>query len=139
MKCEIIRDDLECSLSHMPAGHEAAWEYRPTKRNKRIQQIPFFKRGAILEEKDCYMLVEMGVAVPADAECAEAAGMSPEMIRAAQKAYNRLALGIAPEDFDKFDAGEIAGYNPNGSYIPGPNAKPEQPAITEPDEDEDDK
>ena len=83
------------------------------------------------------MLVEMGVAVPADEECAIKAGMSHEAIRAAQNAYERLAHGIAPEDFAKFDAGEIAGYNPDGSYIPGPNAKSEITDATEPEDEED--
>ncbi len=129
MKCEIVRDDLECSLPHMPPGHEAAWEYRSIMRNRRMRDVPFFKRGAILEEKDCYMLVEMGVAVPADEECRIAAGMTPEMIRAAMKAQDKVALGIAPEDYEEYDAGIMAGYNPDGTKKPGPNYKPEKPDV----------
>ncbi len=138
MKCEIVRDDLECSLPHMPPGHEAQWEYRSVMRNRRMQDVPFFKRGAILEEKNCFMLVEMGCAVPADDECAKACGMTPEMIRAAMKAYERLALGIHPDDFEKFDAGEIAGYNSDGSCKPGPNAKPQRSTLplSDPDDEE---
>ncbi len=128
MKCEIIRDDLECSLPHMPPGHEAAWEYRQTMRNKRMQAVPFFKRGAILEEPNCFMLVEMGCALPADKECQEACGMTPDQIRSACKAYDRLALGIHPSNFEAFDRGEMVGYNPDGSNKPGPNFKPEKPA-----------
>ncbi len=123
----------------MPPGHEEAWEYRPTLRNKRIQQVPFFKRGAILDEKDCYMLVEMGCAVPADEECRVASGMTPDMIRLAMLAYNRLALGIHPDDFADFDAGIMAGYNADGSNKPGPNfkaARPDVPLAEDDDEDE---
>jgi hypothetical protein len=141
MKCEIVRDDLECSLQHMPPGHEAAWEYRSTLRNKRMVDVPFFKRGAILEEKNCFMLVEMGCAIPADEECQKACGMTPEMIRAAMRAQDKVSLGISPEDYEKFDAGEIAGYNPDGSYKPGPNFKAAAPVapLAEDDDEEDDK
>jgi len=139
MKCEIIRDDIEVSLVHLPPGHEPAWEYRNVMRNKRMQDVPFFKRGAILEEKNCFMLVEMGVAVPADEECRIAAGMTPEMIRLAKKAYERLALGIHPDDFSDFDAGIMAGYNADGTKKPGPNFKAAQAAAkAQDDEDEED-
>lgn len=141
MKCEIIRDDVECSLPHMPPGHEEAWEYRSILRNKRMVDVPFFKRGAILEEANCYMLVEMGCAVPADEECRLAAGMTPEMLRLAIKAYERLALGIHPDDFAEFDAGIMVGYNPDGSKKPGPNFKAAVIAeiAAEDDDEEDDK
>ncbi len=138
MKCEIVHDALECSLPHMPPGHEEQWEYRTVTRNRRQVQVPFFKQGAILEEQNCFMLVEMGCAVPADQECQDACGMSPEQIRAAVKAYKRVSLGIHPDDYEKFDAGEIAGYNPDGSNKPGPNAKAIEASKSEPEDDEED-
>lgn len=51
-----------------------------------------------------------------------ACGMTRPQIDAAIKAAERVAAGIHPDDFSRFDSGEIAGYNPDGSYIPGPNA-----------------
>jgi hypothetical protein len=64
----------------------------------------------------------MGVAEPVDDECRTRANRTPEQMAAAAHAYERTRLGIHPEDFEKFDAGEIVGYNADGSYIPGPVA-----------------
>jgi hypothetical protein len=63
----------------------------------------------------------MGAAVPADEECERAANMTPAKLQAAQHAQNKARLGIAPEDFEAFDSGLMVGYNPDGSWIPGPN------------------
>jgi len=122
MKCEIIRDDLEISLP-VPPGHEEQWEMRSIRRNRKTVEVPFVKHGAIWEHPHAFALVEMGCAVPADEECQIACGMSPEDIRAAMKAQEKVSLGIYPTDYEKFDAGEIVGYNPDGSYKPGPNWK----------------
>lgn len=61
------------------------------------------------------------MAVPADDECAKAAGMTPEEMKVAQHHQDRVRLGIHPEDFEAFDSGIMAGYNPDGSFKPGPN------------------
>ena len=78
--------------------------------------------GTVIDHPDAYRLVRMGVAVPEDEECAQAAGMNDEQIKAAIYAGKRTALGIAPEDFPAYDQGEMVGYNKDGSFVPGPNA-----------------
>ena len=89
-----------------------------------------FPAGHVIDHPDAHLLVGMGVAIPADEECARRAGMTEAQMAAAQHAARRLAAGIHPDDFAKFDAGEIAGYEPDGSYKPGPNA------VHVPDDDE---
>lgn len=81
--------------------------------------------GTVIEDAECWRIVQMGQAEAADDECAAAVGMTPEALATAQRAAKRLAAGIIPQDFEKFDAGQIAGYNADGSYKPGPNATPE--------------
>jgi len=78
-------------------------------------------KGTLIEHRQAALLVRMGVAEPVDDECKKAANMTPEKTAAAAKAYNRLEKGIAPEDFKAFDQGVMCGYNPDGSWIPGPN------------------
>lgn len=77
--------------------------------------------GTIIDHPECYRLVRMGCAEAFDGECAERAGYSPDQLEAARIAYNRVALGIHPDDYEAFDAGMIIGYNPDGTYKPGPN------------------
>lgn len=78
--------------------------------------------GTLIDHPKSYMLVRMGVADAADDECEKAAAMTNTQKAQAQLAYQRVSKGIAPEDYQAFDDGEIAGYNPDGSPIPGPNA-----------------
>lgn len=78
--------------------------------------------GTLIDHRDAYLLVRLGVAEPADEECRQRAGMSKEMMARAQYVYERADRGIVPEDFELYDSGKIVGYNPDGSYIPGPNA-----------------
>lgn len=86
--------------------------------------------GTVIEDPQAYMLVRMGVAEPADAECEAAHGLTADQLAEARRVYPRTEAGIAPEDFELWDAGVIVGYNPDGSYKPGPN-------WVEPDEDDD--
>lgn len=120
MLAKIIRDDIEISLPHLGPGHEDQWEYRNVMRNDEIVAVPFWKVGAIVNMPDCYMLVRIGVAIPADDACFQRAHRTPEQQAAAQKSYSRIAKGLHPEDFELFDAGVITGYKPDGSYAPGP-------------------
>lgn len=137
MKAQFVRDDIEISLP-VPPGHEDQWEYREVRRNGKMVNVPFWKNGATIEHPDAHALVSMGCAVPADDECHQAANMTPLQIRAAIKAQDKVSKGIHPDDYAKFDNGEILGYNPDGSYIPGPNFKAEAP-VAEVDDEEDDK
>lgn len=137
MKCEVIREDLEVSPAYADLPDLQDRIVRIEKlRNGAMTLIPFWKRGAVLEHPEAYKLVRQGCAVPTDEACAIRANRNPSEIRAAQKAYERVNRGIAPEDYDKFDAGIILGYTPEGDYIPGPNFNLLKQAEDEDEEDE---
>lgn len=77
--------------------------------------------GAIVDDPNCWHIVRMGQAEPADDECAAMFMQQTAEERAATlHAAARLSAGIAPEDFELFDKGYIAGYFKDGSYKPGP-------------------
>lgn len=79
--------------------------------------------GHVIDHPQSFMLVRMGVAKAADDECEKAAQMTATAHQKAVAAYERLEKGIAPEDFDAFDSGEMSGYDPEtGEPILGPNA-----------------
>jgi len=97
--------------------------------------------GTLIDHPDAWKLVRMGVAEPVDEECIAKADRTPEQLAAAQAAYPRVAAGIHPDDYDAYNAGLMTGYNPDGSWIPGPNAEPEESDIWVPEafaEDTDD-
>ena len=97
-------------------------EMGPSHPNYETGRKKFLLPGTIIDDPQCYKLVSMGCAVPADDECRDAVQMSDDEMKTAQHAYKRLAAGIAPEDFAAFDSGEMIGYNPDGSPIPGPTS-----------------
>lgn len=106
MKARIIRSDMQ-----------------PSKRYSGPVEDGYIAEGAVVDDPHAFMLVRMGVAVPADDECEAAAAMSPEAMARAQYAYERQVRGIAPKDFERYDNGEISHVLPDGSYAPGPNYK----------------
>lgn len=138
MKCKVIRDDLEASEADLTEEMKTQVCTLDVMRNGEVQPVTFWRNGAIIDHPQAYMLVRQGCAVPADEDCAIRAARSPEQQRAAQYAYERLSRGIHPEDFANYDAGYIAGYNPDGSYIPGPNwdQMPQHVETIEEDDDE---
>ncbi len=141
MKAKIARDDIEVVPALLPPGHEGQWEHKNIRRNGRMQDVPHWKMGAIVDMPDSHKLVAMGCAIPADEECQLACGMTIVEIRAALRAQDKVSLGIHPHDYEKFDNGEIEGYNPDGSYKPGPNFKAEAaevPPLYDAHEDEED-
>jgi len=77
--------------------------------------------GTILEAPQIYKFVIHGCADPADEECRVAAGMSDPEIVLAKMHQRRKAAGIHPDDFEAFDTGVMVGYNPDGTWKPGPN------------------
>lgn len=79
--------------------------------------------GTVIDRPDAYKLVLMGVCSPADDECTEKCGMTPADVEAKAKRYRRTAAGIAPDDFQAYADGLLTGYNPDGSWIDGPNAE----------------
>lgn len=140
MKARIIRGDIE--VSRDPDQLSAEWmeltDIREILRNGSMVRRAFWKVGAILGGpglEDCWMLVQQGCAEPADDECDARAGrMTRERLAEAQHAYERVSRGIAPEDYERFDKGEIVGYNPDGTDKPGPNWVP---PVEETDEEDD--
>ena len=134
MKAKLIREMVS---PHDPAKvTDVKFPQPPEKRNKTEWVYPI---GTIIAHPTAFRLVQMGVAIPEDDACTSAANMKDAQISVAQKAYERVSKGIHPEDYDKFDRGEILGYNPDGSYIPGPNAATfddEEPEDEEGDDEE---
>jgi hypothetical protein len=61
-------------------------------------------RGTVIEHPDAWQLVRAGVAIPADDECRERAGLNPEQIARCCRAYRKmneenlvaLAHGLTP-------------------------------------------
>lgn len=130
MKAKFIRDDMQVTPgADVPARLTVE---RKVMQNGQYQMVRFWKKGAVWEHPDVYWQVRQGTAIPVDEECRDAAGMSEEAMQRAQAAYERTNRGIHPDDYAKYEAGEIAGYDGNGDYIPGPNAK------TFSDDDDDD-
>ena len=62
------------------------------------------------------------MAISVDDECKKKVNRTPEQLSIAQYQYTRTRKGIHPDDFERYDNGEIDGYNIDGSDIPGPNA-----------------
>lgn len=77
--------------------------------------------GHIIDNPQAYILVQIGAATAEDDECEKKAGLSSERLQQAQYQYTRTRKGIHPDDFDRYDAGEIDGYNSDGTDKPGPN------------------
>lgn len=130
MKAKLLRP----LVGRDPADPEVNAEFpAPPQQDQRGDWI--WPAGTVIDHWQSYRLVQQGVALPADAECVEAAARSPEQLAAAQYAYERLSRGIHPEDFERYDRGEIAGYNPDGSFVPGPNAQTFDDGTEETDEE----
>ncbi len=129
MKAKLIRDMVSPHDPKMVT--DVKFPKDPEKRNATEWIWP---EGTIIAHPKVFRLVQMGVAIPEDDFCTNAANMNVAQISVAEKAYERVSKGIHPEDYDKYDRGEIAGYNPDGSYIPGPNAA----TFGDEDEDEED-
>lgn len=120
MLAKFIRDDIEYrgpDNLHVDDTHIVE-----IRRNRRPSKVRMWKKGARVRHPEAFRLVQMGFAEPADEECKLRADMSPELMDEAAHAYERLQLGIVPDDFERYDRGEMAGYNADGSDIPGPNA-----------------
>lgn len=78
--------------------------------------------GTVIEHPDAYRLVLKGVAEAVDDECREAAPTTPRQAVERLNSYLKLAAGITPEDRAAWDKGYMRGYNPDGTWKPGPNA-----------------
>ncbi len=132
MKCRITRDNLQVEPSAVntlkPSLREQVIERKVLESGRDVVRH-FWKYGAIVDLPDCFWLVRMGCAVPADEDCNAKANMTAAQMAAAQIAQDRLVARIEAEDFDLYDAGVILGYKPDAAsdsppdekYLPGPN------------------
>jgi hypothetical protein len=112
---------MQCTLLTEKEIYEPSAPASLVKQCVRREKRLFAPTGTLLDDPNCWLIVKMGQAIPADEECREKVDMTPEQMEAAQKAAKRLAAGIDPEDYVKFDTGQITGYNDDGSYKKGPN------------------
>ena len=120
MMAKFLRDDVQ--YMGPPQFHKDDTDDREVFRNGEMVTLRFWKKGATVNHPKSFRLVQQGTAEPADAECEQRAHMSPQNMDDASHAYERLSRGIIEKDFDRYDRGEILGYNADGSDIPGPNA-----------------
>lgn len=124
--------DIDACLVTMPAGEDlSAILYRPNP-DRNGKPIPYWPKGTVRELKgivcDAVWHCKRGIGVPADEECANALGYTPEQLVQAQHVYKRIVDGIQPEDFAQYDAGVMVGYDSMGNWIPGPNFEKYQAA-----------
>lgn len=70
---------------------------------KRTPPVIPLPKGEIWDHPEAFKLVELGIAVPEDNECREAAAMSDEQIAEATAAYRKLSRG-AGTGIGKYDA-----------------------------------
>jgi len=134
MKAKFLRDDIQ--YVGPPEFHKDDTEMREVYRNGEDVKLRFWKKGAVINHPKSFRLVQQGICEPADAECEHRANMNPDRMKAAGHAYERLKRGIQPQDFERYDRGELLGYNPDGSDIPGPNAVTFDDVESEDDDDE---
>jgi len=113
MRCRLLRDE------NRPVQTDAEYQSFVT-----TGRLPVLPAGTIIDHPDAHVLVRMGMAEPADVECAVAARLTLEQMTAAQWAQERVRRGIHPEDYEAFDAGKMIGYDAAGNWIPGPNYVP---------------
>lgn len=126
---------MKCRLIEEKEIHEPSATPELMKQCVRRDGHVFAPVGTLLEGPDCWRIVMMAQAEPADDECRDICNLTPEKWALMLQARKRLKAGIAPEDFAKFDAGEITGYDADGKYVPGPNAKPDLNSVDEEDDE----
>lgn len=118
MRAKIIRPDIEVN----ELAPTSVTVTRESLVNGELQDVRYFRLGAVVEDPLAWKWVRNGIAEPADEECRAKARMTPHQLEQAQHAARRVTAGVHPRDFKKFDAGLMSGYLPDGSYRPGPNA-----------------
>jgi len=103
LNCRLVRD--------MPVGKSRRKDFPSG-------TIP---NGTVLKSHRAHILIGMGVAEPADDECAAACGFSHEQMEEKQDAYPCLLAGIDEKDNRAFKFGAMTGYDPEtGKWIEGP-------------------
>jgi hypothetical protein len=110
MRCRLLRE-----LEQSPALPQD-WQY--FEQHGHFEMLP---AGTVINNPSAFQLVRLGVAVADDEQCERAHGMNQQQLDAARHAAERVGLGIHPDDYPAYEAGQMRGYNPDGSWIPGPN------------------
>ena len=115
--------DQFCDTSKLTPEFAALVSWIPGKsRDGQSVQIAVYRKGTVFSGLMALQLCRTGQASPADAECAEAVGMTPQELEVLRVDYEMNAKGINDKgDRELYRAGVILGYNPDLSYQPGPN------------------
>lgn len=95
MKAELIREMPRVNPAWSETALNAA---RKARRPYRVPQYVPAPAGTVIDDPDCWRLVMLGVAKPADDECREAAPLSDEEIAERARRYDRLDKGRATGD-----------------------------------------
>lgn len=136
MKCRFVVD-VDVNPQTSPQMQQFV-KLRQIRQGMRTISVPYWPAGTEYEVHNAAFFVLQGMAEPVDEECYEAAGRpSKDHLTFLQHAYKRQALGIVSMDWDKFDAGYIAGYDAKGEYIPGPKWDEYQAILAAEDEEDD--
>jgi hypothetical protein len=115
MKCKLCKDMPAVAPEKWPKGQVDPSELPG------ICETGVIPEGTVLNQPGAYKFVRLGIADPEDEECRIAAGLSDPQILLAKMRQRRVSAGVAPEDYDAFDKGIMVGYNPDGTFKPGPN------------------
>lgn len=92
----------------------------------------YFPAGSEFIGPQALLLCKTGQATPADDECSEALGLTPDEVKQKAVEYEMNTLGIwDKQDRELFRAGVILGYNEDGTAKPGPNWDAYQAALNE--------
>ena len=118
MKCKLLRPEKRVNPDWNEVAEIVARTYHLRYDTPRWVEAP---AGTEISDPECYKLVRMGMAEPSDDECRERCGMTQEQIATAAFAQEKVSKGIHPDDYNAYDRGEMVGYNPDGTFIRGPN------------------
>lgn len=138
MRARIIREDMQLGMSataYPETDERVVW--KTVTQNGRPVKRRFWRLGAEIEDPMVWRLVQCGVAIPADDACREACGLSEDQMAFAQKRYEAVCRGIAPEDYQLFFNKVISGYEDDGSFKKGDNWQAMPELWEEPESDED--
>jgi len=115
--------DQYCDTSKLTPELAVLVSWIPGKsRDGQAVQIAVYRKGTVFSGPMALQLCRTGQASPADAECAEAVGMTPQELEVLRIDYEMNAKGINDKgDRELYRAGVILGYNADLSYQPGPN------------------
>lgn len=98
MKCKIAVDDARI--------RNPKWDRLKAHKLGRIYRVPPYipcEKGTVIDCPKAWRLVLLGMAVPADDECQQATGYTPEFWQKWNKEYRRINSGRATGD-ERYDA-----------------------------------